>query len=74
MVEGYAALFSYMAVVQASDSSFEVIMFEVGVSGRILYLHGGGSGLRLNDGFRCEAFNSWLKFDDCLWLDPSWFD
>ena len=29
----------------------------------------GGSG-RL----RCEARNSWLKPDDCLWLDPPWFN
>ena len=74
MIAGYAALFSYMAVIHASDSSFEVIIFGVGVSCRILYFYGGGSGLRLNDGFRCEALNSWLKFDDCLWLDPSWFN
>ena len=44
MVEGYAALFSCTAVVQASNSR------------------------RL----RCEARNSWLKPDDCLWLDPPW--
>ena len=23
---------------------------------------------------RCEALNSWLKLDDCLWLDPPWFN
>ena len=23
---------------------------------------------------RCEARNSWLKPDDCLWLDPPWFN
>ena len=23
---------------------------------------------------RCEARNSWLKLDDCLWLDPQWFN
>ena len=46
MVEGYAALFSCTAVVQASDSMT----------------------------VRCEARNSWLKPDDCLWLDPPWFN
>ena len=46
MVEGYAALFSSTAVVQASDSMT----------------------------VRCEARNSWLKPDDCLWLDPPWFN
>ena len=25
-------------------------------------------------GLRCEARNSWLKPDDCLWLDPPWFN
>ena len=42
MVEGYAALFSRTAVVQASDSMTA----------------------------SCEALDSWLKLDDCLWLDP----
>ena len=39
-------------------------------------LQGGGSGLRLNKGFdvTCEALNSWLKLDDCLWLDPPCFN
>ena len=46
MVEGYAALFSCTAVVQASDSMM----------------------------LRCEALNSWLKLDNCLWLDPPWFN
>ena len=23
--------------------------------------------------FRCEALNSWLKLDDCLWQDQPWF-
>ena len=23
---------------------------------------------------RCEALNSWLKLDDCLWLDPPRFN
>ena len=23
---------------------------------------------------RCETRNSWLKLDDCLWLDPPWFN
>ena len=46
MVEGYAALFGYMAVVQASDSMT----------------------------VRFEARNSWLKPDDCLWLDPPWLN
>ena len=22
----------------------------------------------------CEALSSWLKLDDCLWLDPPWFN
>ena len=22
----------------------------------------------------CEALDSWLKLDDCLWLDPPWFN
>ena len=41
-------------------------------------MHGGGSGFRLNDGFDVKLFffiiNSWLKFDDCLWLDPPCFN
>ena len=45
IVEGYAALFSCMAMFQASDPMT----------------------------LRCEARNSWLKLDDCLWLDPPWF-
>ena len=40
MVESYAALFSCMAVVQASD----------------------------------YALSSWLKLDDCPWLDTPWFN
>ena len=28
----------------------------------------------MNLAFRCEARNSWLKPDDCLWLDPPWFN
>ena len=46
MVECYAALFSCMAVVQASDSMTA----------------------------SNEARNSWLKPDDCLWLDPLRFN
>ena len=23
---------------------------------------------------RCEALKIWLKLDDCLWLDPPWFN
>ena len=30
--------------------------------------------IKIHHMVRCEARNSWLKPDDCLWLDPSWFN
>ena len=49
-------------------SSFNPIMVE-GYSALI-----SSTAVVLASWLRCEARNSWLKLDDCLWLDPPWFN